>query len=65
MCLPTHHGEHNNRSTDRYGEKLVILRRVAIEIRWNVPNDFIGGIKGNSADFVDRKVVVTSDEKVL
>jgi len=42
-----------------------MLRRIATEVRRNVPKDFIVGIKLNSADFVDRKAVATSDEKAL
>jgi len=30
-----------------------------------VPKDFVVGAKLNSADFVDRKAVATSDEKAL
>ena len=38
---------------------------MAAEVRRNVPKDFIVGIKLNSADFVDRQAVATSDEKAL
>ncbi|KAF9652327.1 FMN-linked oxidoreductase [Thelephora ganbajun] len=57
--------EKSNQRTDEYGEKLYLLRRVATEVRRNVPKDFVVGVKLNSADFVDRKAVTTSDEKAL
>jgi len=44
---------------------LYLLRRIATEVRRNVPKDFVVGVKLNSADFVDRKAIATSDEKVL
>ena len=44
---------------------MYILRRIATEIRRNVLKDFILGIKLNSADFVDRNAVSSSNEKVL
>jgi len=55
----------SNQRTDEYGEKLYLLRRIATEVRRNVPRDFILGIKLNSTDFVDRKAVTTSDEIAL
>ena len=44
---------------------MYLLRRIATEVRRNVPKDFVIGVKLNAADFVDRKAVATSDEKVL
>ena len=61
----THRDEQSNRRTDEYGEKLHLLRRIATEIRENVPKGFVLGVKLNSADFVDRNAVSSSDEKVL
>ena len=61
----THRDEQSNRRTDEYGEKLHLLRRIATEIRENVPKDFVLGVKLNSADFFDRKAVSSKDEKVL
>ena len=61
----TYRDEQSNRRTDEYGEKLYLLRRIATEIRGNVPRDFVLGVKLNSADVVDRNAVSSSDEKVL
>ena len=63
--LTPHHGEQSNQRTDEYGEKLYLLRRITAEVRRNVPKDFVVGIKLNSADFVDRQAITTSDEKAL
>ena len=57
--------EQSNRRADRYGEKLYLLRRIATEIRGNVPKDFVVGIKLNCADFVDSTAVSSSDEIAL
>lgn len=57
--------EKSNRRTDEYSEKLYLLGRIATEIRGNVPKEFILGVKLNSADFIDRKALSSSDEKVL
>lgn len=64
MLIP-YYGKQSNRRTDVYSDRLYLLRRIATEIRHNVPKDFVLGVKLNSADFVDRKAVDTSDEKVL
>jgi len=63
--LTPYYGKQSNQRTDEYGEKLYLLHRIATEIRRNVPKDFVVGIKINSADFIDRKAVAMSDEKVL
>ena len=65
LVLTPRHNEQSNQRTDEYGEKLYLLRRIATEVRRNVPKDFILGIKLNSTDFVDRKAVSTSDETAL
>ena len=44
---------------------MYLLRRIAAEIGRNIPKDFVLGVKLNSADFVDRNTVSSSDEKVL
>ena len=44
---------------------MYLLRRITAEVRRNVPKDFVVGVKLNSADFIDRKTVVTSDESAL
>lgn len=44
---------------------MYLLRRIVTEVRGNVPKDFVVGVKLNSADFVDRKAVTTSDESAL
>lgn len=63
--LTPYHGNQSNLRTDEYGEKLNLLHRITAEVRRNVPKDFVVGVKLNSADFVDRKAIVTSDEKAL
>ena len=65
LVLTPHRREQSNQRMDEYGEKLYLLRRIATEVRRNVPKDFILGIKLNSTDFVDREAVTTSDEKAL
>lgn len=50
---------------DEYGDKLHLLRRIATEIRRNVPKDFVLGVKLNSGDFVDKEALLFSDEGVL
>ena len=63
--LTTYRNEQGNLRTDDYGEKLYLLRRIATEIRTNVPKDFVLGVKLNSGDFIDNKTVSSSEEKAL
>ena len=65
LMLTQNYGRENNRRTDEYGEKLYLFRLIATEVRRYVPRDLILGVKLKSVDFVDRKVVATSDEKAL
>ena len=65
LYTDTYRDEQNNHRTDEYGKKLYLLCRIATEIRGNVPKDFVPGVKLNSADFVDRNAVPSSDGKVL
>ena len=59
--IPCTTANSNHERTVEYGEKLH-LRRVAIEVCRNAPEDFVE-IKLDSADLVDRKAVAMSDEK--